>query len=152
MHRKGFHKKLITSLILCTTLIFSSFFQGNCRAEESLVQISDSLFQEKNLGRVWQVQRSKKIKTTQDAIAYINQLNQGEFNNWRLPTKHELKNLFNIFDFKDNGNVMIRLEGSYWLAENHGAPYVGTFEIGDQCGPSRTFYNGKTGYVRAVRP
>lgn len=152
MYRKEIHKRLTTGLILCVTLTFICFLQGYSWADDSLVQLSESLFQEKKLERVWQVQRSKKLKTTEDAVAYINQLNQGEFNNWRLPTKHELQDLFNIFDLKDNGNVTIRLEGSYWLAENHGVPYVGTFEIGDQCGPSRTFFKGKTGYVRAVRP
>lgn len=152
MYQREFQKTLTAGFIICLTLVFMFFVQSATGADDSLVQLSEGLFQEKLHGRVWQVKRSKKIKSTDDATAYINNVNQGEYNNWRLPTKQELTKLFNIFDLKDNGNVMIRLEGSYWLAENHGGPYVGSLEIGDQCGPSRTFYKGKAGYVRAVRP
>lgn len=152
MYQREFQKTVTAGLVLCITLIFMVFAQSATGTDDSLVQLSESLFQEKKHGRVWQVKRSKRIKTIHDATTYINKLNKGEYNNWRLPTKQELVELFSVFDLKDNGNVMIRLEGSYWLAENQDAPYVGSLEIGDQCGPSRTFYKGKAGYVRAVRP
>lgn len=152
MYQRRFQQILAAGFTICTALTFMIFAPSAHGTAGSLVQISENLFQEKKHGKTWQVNRSKRIKNTDDAAAYLSKLNQGKYNNWRLPTKQELQELFDIFDHKDNGSVMIRLEGSYWLAEYDGVPYVGSLEIGDQCGPSRTFYIGKAGYVRAVRP
>ena len=61
-------------------------------------------------------------------------------------------NLYKIFDLKKNGQVQLQLNGSYWLVDNRGAMQPGIWEIGDQCGPERSFYGTKSGYVRAIRP
>lgn len=103
--------------------------------------------------RMWQSNRSKKMESTKDVENYLQSLNQGTYNDWRLPTKQELYDFFTIFDFKKNGAVQIRLEGYYWLDDKkNSSVYVGGWQIGDGCGPSRSFHKGKKGYVRAVRP
>ncbi|MFT5727377.1 MAG: hypothetical protein ACI8PB_001512 [Desulforhopalus sp.] len=43
------------------------------------------------------------------------------------------------------------LEGSYWLTDESGNPITSAWENGDQCGPSRTYYPLKRGYIRLVR-
>lgn len=112
----------------------------------------DGVFQELGNGRMWQQERSKKFKSSNEVRQYLNNLNKGAYSDWRLPTKHELYELNTIFDFKKNGPIKIQFEGQYWLAGNKEEMNVGAWEIGDQCGPERTFYNGKKGYVRAIRP
>lgn len=137
-----------------TTVIFLLFFMAlpGLAGQAALIQLSDTTFQETSGERIWHLNRSKRFKTEGDATRYLNALNQGEFNDWRLPTKDELYKLFSIFDLKRNGSVKTRLEGTYWLTDKRGKMYAGAWEIGDQCGPSRTFYMYKNGYVRAVRP
>ncbi len=118
----------------------------------TLKTISIEIFQDTAHQHFWQVNRSRKLKNIEEVSAYLTTLNQGQYNDWRLPTKQELFQLFSDFDLKQNGNLKIRLEGNYWLTDDMGQSHVGAWEIGDQCGPSRTFYKGKAGYLRAIRP
>jgi hypothetical protein len=110
------------------------------------------VFRQQGSELIWQTNRSKRLKTQDDVYDYLADLNQGEFDDWRLPTRQELYDLFSVFDLKQNGEVEIRLEGSYWLSDEEDGIHVGVWEIGDQCGPSRSYFKGKAGYVRAVRP
>jgi hypothetical protein len=112
----------------------------------------DGTFQELGTSRMWQIDRSKKIESPAEVSKYLHTLNTGGYSDWRLPTKQELYKLNTIFDFKENGTVKFKFEGKYWLVDPKGAVSVGAWEIGDQCGPERTFYVGKKGYVRAIRP
>ncbi|WP_028583896.1 DUF1566 domain-containing protein [Desulfogranum mediterraneum] len=121
-------------------------------AARSLVERSPGVFAETRGGLNWQQQRSKKMESPAEVSRYLRELNQGAHQDWRLPDKEELFGLFSIFDLKQNNTIKIRLEGNYWLKDDRGKASVGTWEIGDQCGPSRSFYRGKAGYVRAVRP
>ena len=118
--------------------------------EQALSTISENIFQNSTNDQMWQMRKSKRFKNASSAVQYLNELNQGEYQDWRLPTKQELYKLFSDFDLKMNGDVRIRLEGNYWI-ENDGIQ-AAAWEIGDQCGPSRTFYTKKAGYVRAIRP
>lgn len=101
---------------------------------------------------MWQLERSKRLRTTQEVDTYLAALNRGTYKDWRLPTRQEIFELFGFFDLKENGEVKLRLEGGYWLVNRNGEIEVGAWEIGDQCGPSRTYFTKKAGYVRAVRP
>jgi len=121
-------------------------------ADDRLQQNSETTFLDKATGSMWQLERSKRIKNADDAIDVIAALNKGEYQDWRFPTKQELSELFQVFDLKNNGEVKIALEGGYWLRQEDGAIQVGSWEIGDDCGPSRKFYDGRAGYVRAIRP
>jgi hypothetical protein len=118
-------------------------------ADAALSVLTEDMFQQKN-GIIWQMERSKKFKSAEDAETYINELNSGMYQDWRLPTPQELYKLFTHFDMKESGDVKIRLEGNYWLHDE--AIHAGAWEIGDGCGPSRKYYTKKSGYVRAVRP
>jgi len=120
-------------------------------ADIALRDIGDGILQEDN-GRMWQAARSKRFRTVDEAEQYLANLNSGRFNDWRFPTRQELYELFMLFDLKESGDISIRLEGAYWLTGRHGEPKIGSWEIGDQCGPARTYYPGLSGYVRAVRP
>jgi len=149
-HRTNFFRN-IAVLAIATFLLFFMALPALSK-ETAIIQMSDITFQETSTKRTWHLQRSKRFKTVDDATGYLKTLNQGEFNDWRFPSKEELFKLFSIFDLKQHGTVKIRLEGTYWLTDNKRKIYTGAWEIGDQCGPSRTFYTAKAGYVRAVRP
>lgn len=139
----------ITLVLLLLAGVFNTP-DASTAGEPVLNQISEDIFQNSRNDQMWQMRKSKRLKTASSAEQYLNQLNQGEYQDWRLPTKQELYTLFSYFDLKLYGNVRIQLEGNYWI-ENKGIQ-VGTWGIGDQCGPSRTFYTQKAGYVRAIRP
>nr|WP_320009781.1 DUF1566 domain-containing protein [uncultured Desulfobulbus sp.] len=120
---------------------------------EDLVPLKDKgLVQETQNGLIWQMQRSKKMRSPSDVKAYLAKLNQGQYHDWRLPTKWELYNFFMLFDLKKNGKIELKLEGSYWIRQEDGSIGPASWELGDQCGKERTFYQPKAGYVRALRP
>lgn len=145
--------RFLNSAVLAIAVLFLLLmaFPALCK-DAAITTLSDTTFQENSSKKTWQMHRSKRFKTVDDATAYLNKLNQGEFSDWRFPTKEELFKLFSIFDLKEHGSVKIRLEGAYWLTDNKGQIYAGAWEIGDQCGPSRKFYKVDSGYVRAISP
>lgn len=118
--------------------------------EQALKQISEDIFQNTQNDQMWQMKKSKRFKNSSSVEQYLHELNQGKYQDWRLPTKQELFNLFSYFDLKDHGDVRIQLDGNYWSADE--GIQAGAWENGDQCGPSRTYYTKKSGYVRATRP
>lgn len=141
---------LVTLRLLIAVCVFSPL---SIHAAAKLEYVTEEIFRETSGEMMWQVERSRRFKTVEDVEDYLQQLNTGsDYSDWRLPTKRELYELHSIFDLKGNGEVKTRVEGSYWLTDESSPPVVGSWEIGDQCGPSRTYYTGKAGYVRAVRP
>ena len=122
-------------------------------ANPQLEYLREDIFIETGSNTMWQAKRSPRFREQEDVLEYLQVLNStGEHSDWRLPRKQELYHLHAIFDLKNNGTVKTRMEGKYWYADDTGTPRVGSWEIGDQCGPTRTFYSGKAGFVRAVRP
>lgn len=139
----------LTFVLLLITGLFTAPYVS-IAGEPVLTQISEKIFQNSKKDQMWQMQKSKRLKTASSVEHYLKELNQGKYQDWRLPTKQELFELFSYFDLKQHGSVKISIEGTYWI-ENDGIQ-AGAWEIGDQCGPSRTFYTKKVGYVRAIRP
>jgi len=133
-------------LLLCLVLPFPAFA---AEKGDALQVVEGGLFLETGSGRMWQMERSRKLRSVTEVQQYLIDLNTGKYSDWRLPTKQELYDLFSIFDLKRNGGVIVKLEGHYWLDD--AGMNVGTWEIGDQCGPTRSFYPGKVGHVWAVR-
>jgi len=148
------HSSSIVSRVLgvvVVTTVFLAVWAGLAAAGERLRLAGADTFIDDQAGLMWQLDRSKRIKDLDDAEGVLVDLNGGDYSNWRFPSKVELFELFQIFDLKENGTVKTRLEGNYWLVDEDGSMKAGSWEIGDGCGPSRTFYEKKGGYVRAVR-
>jgi len=123
------------------------------QAGQPLLKYSeDGIFQEIRNDRMWQVERTRKLASVEEVDIYLTSLNNGKYHDWRLPTKQELSELYSLFDLKNNGDVKLQLEGSYWLIGEDSKVQVGTWEIGAGCGPERAYFTKKSGYVRAVRP
>lgn len=143
-----YHAVTFTLMVLIAS---SVFFTGNSWAGNSLLApVSEDAFRDVRNNQMWQIHKSKKLRSVDAVQNYLAELNRGKYHDWRLPTKQELYDLFSYFDLKLHGDVRIQLEGNYWL-DNDGI-VAGAWEIGDQCGPSRSFYSKKSGYVRAIRP
>lgn len=113
---------------------------------------AQGILQDNNTGQMWQMERSKRFKTYEQAQVFVGELTLGGYDDWRLPTIYELYDLNYLFDLHQNGGITLNREGNYWSGEKDGVGFIGAWAISDQCDPSRQYETGKTGYVRAVRP
>lgn len=120
--------------------------------EASLLTLEGGLIQERDSGKMWQRDHSKKLQSPSEVQEYLNTLNQGKYKDWRLPTKLESQKFNGFFDQKKNGDVNVHFSGDYWFIDTDGSMRTGSWETAALCGIERTFYKGTTGYVRAVRP
>ncbi len=120
--------RFLLSLFICLLVILPV----TASAKMGAVTILDGdRIQEPENGRMWQVNRSKKMRSSTEVQEYLSNLNKGEYNDWRLPTKYELYDLFLLFALKENRELDIKLEMSYWLVGNNGKMIVGSWEPGD---------------------
>lgn len=102
--------------------------------------------------RMWQQERSASFHSMEEAQAYVKTLTLGGYTDWRLPTIQELYDLHYLVDLKKAKGVALRMEGNYWVTDPEGHGMAGSWEIGDQCEPSRSYFKKNFGYVRAIRP
>lgn len=147
-------KAWLMMMILLPAAFFTFSF-GLAEAEDrrpQLKSVGEHYFENTRKGDMWTKSRGKIFAASSEVKNYLKSLNEGQFNDWRLPTKQELYDLFMIFDFKNNGDIKVRIEGKYWLVNNADQMSVGAWDIGDGCGPERTFSQEKKGFVRAIRP
>ena len=120
--------RFLLSLFICLLVILPV----TASAKMGAVTILDGdIIQEPENGRMWQMNRSKKMSSSTEVQEYLSNLNKGEYNDWRLPTKYELYDLFLLFALKENQKLDIKLEMSYWLVGNNGKMIVGSWEPGD---------------------
>ena len=118
--------------------------------EPELTNLGNGICQQKN-GLMWQVEKSNKISSGEEAQEYVESMNLGDHSDWRLPTKNELYDLCDIYELKLEGDCPIRLKGSCWL--QNGRVQAGEWEAYPLCGGSEYKYlKKKDGRVRAVRP
>ena len=142
--------KILSAYIIALLFIVLACATAASASQSVLKPVSENIFTDTRNGKHWQMEKSKRFKTVSQVNEYLDLLNQGEHSDWRLPTREELAKLFTAFDLKESGDVRIQLEGNYWVADEQ--IQAGAWAIGDQCGPSRTFYTKKAGNVRAIRP
>ena len=123
--------------------------------KQDLTDRGDGTMQLSSSPLQWQLVRSPNISSWNDASKYVNSLELGGHNDWRLPTREELLDLHFVFDFGNakEGDVVKKIEGYYWVAEKDGTGYIGSWKDGDSCEITRNFNAGsRGGHVRAVRP
>ncbi|WP_319547816.1 DUF1566 domain-containing protein [Desulfogranum marinum] len=147
------HKRLWLLCTVITVVLFCAAAISLAGNDKSyLSSVGTAYFQDKRTQTMWTAVKSKKLDTVAEVRQYLTRLNEREYNDWRLPTKQELYDLFTVFDLKNNGKVRISIEGNYWMRKPEGKIIAGAWEIGDGCGPERVYYSKEKGYVRAVRP
>ena len=103
-------------------------------------------------GLMWQIKKSKKITTWEEAHDYANRLELGGFADWRLPTPDECLFLSELL-FMKKGNCPIKIKGGHWVNGHWSKGKSGHWEDYPLCGgPEFHWVNSKEGSVRAVRP
>jgi len=144
-----------SSIVLGIILLFcqacaSTGAPGKQPAQASLADLGNGICRQGN-GLMWQVSRSEKLASGQEAQDYVNNLRLGNYSDWRIPTKDEYYSLCYVFELKRSGDCPIELKGNYWMDE--GGLQAGKWESYPLCGGSEFRYlKSKTGRVRAVRP
>lgn len=103
-------------------------------------------------GRMWQIERGGKFSSLKEAEQYAVNLQLGGYDDWRLPTKTELFDLYYIFFWKNNGDCSMKRTGEYW-AFGKGRATLGHWETYLLCAPNHKYVKSldTKGYVRAVR-
>ncbi|MEK6202086.1 MAG: DUF1566 domain-containing protein [Desulfobulbaceae bacterium] len=120
--------------------------QGNAK----LINLGNGICRQNN-GLMWQVERSETFSSGQDASDYTRNLTLGNHDDWRLPSKEEAYELYQLFEMNLRGDCPIKLKGSYWTT--NGEIRTGEWEAYPICGGSELKYlKSKSGRVRAVRP
>lgn len=143
-------KSLMTCLLaaLVVSMVGCAGMSGSARYAIPV----EGVLQDTSTGQMWQLERSKRFASFQEAETYAEQVTLGGYSDWRLPTIYELYDLNYLFDLHKNGKIILNREGNYWSGEKDGEGMIGAWAISDQCDPSRQYETGKAGYVRVVRP
>jgi len=142
--------RFLSALLLCLLTVLPAAISAT--TQDTPKGDGNDIIQEPGNNRMWKMDRSKRFSSPDQVKEYLSELNKGEYHDWRLPTKWELYDLFQLFALKKIPPVKVKLEMSYWLTGENGRMRVGSWDAGDGCGIERKFYPGKKGYVRAVRP
>ncbi len=116
-----------------------------------LIAMGNGICKDTKTGIMWQVGSSRSLKSLDDAKKYTQSLQEGGYDDWRLPSVTELYGLYMIFDLHQNGNCKLEVEGTYWSDEADLEGRVGTWELDDNCDPERQYIPKDKGKVRAVR-
>ncbi len=124
-------------------------FSGNSGAR--LVSVGEGICQDTKTGLMWQTEKSRSIKSLEEAQSYTASLTTGGYTDWRMPTVIELYGLYMTFDLHENGDCRMEVEGTYWSDEEDLEGRVGTWELDDNCDPERRYIPKQKGLVRAVR-
>ena len=103
-------------------------------------------------GKLWQVAKSKRVKSLEEATQYIGEMELAGQSDWRLPTVAELYDLFLFIDANGTGSCRMDFEGNYWSGDADTKGRVGAWELDGVCYPEREYFPKKEGYIRAVRP
>jgi hypothetical protein len=122
--------------------------------DESLQAKGELICQDVKSGKMWQVEKKGVFSSPQEAEAYAADLILGGYDDWRLPTKAEMFNLFHVFVWKQNTYCVMNRSGEFWTVSENGKSSPGHWELNYSCGPEYKYVESiKTkGYVRAVRP
>ena len=147
---------MISKIALAVSSIALFALLGGCAAQNAanprFVDLGNGVCQDTQTGSMWQMERTKTIKSIEEARKYAANLKLGGHADWRLPNVYELYDLINLKDLHVASGCAMRLDGNYWSDKHGGEGTVGAWEIGDQCDPSRRYAKATQGYVRAIRP
>ncbi|MEJ2135947.1 MAG: DUF1566 domain-containing protein [Desulfofustis sp.] len=110
--------------------------------------------QEVTTNRMWQFRKEGPFSSLDEADRYVAELNLDGYDDWRLPTKSELFDLFYIHYWKNDGTCMMNYKGEFWMVSKNHEPSLGHWEDDLLCGPEFKFVESikQDGFVRAVRP
>jgi hypothetical protein len=127
---------------------------GQCRSFDSLVINGDETVTDMNTGLMWQ-RTSFEIKMNwQKALSNCENLSFAGYNDWRLPTREELRSIVNYINTKPAINKVVfpnTLSAFYWSSTSN-ANYTGlAWGVNFDYGSDNDFAKDSSYFVRAVR-
>jgi len=118
-----------------------------------LRDLGNGICRQTNNGLMWQMDKSPRYSTWQEAKKYAETLNLGGYTDWRLPTKDELYMLHYISALPGDADCMMKLSCSFWSGNAGQEANAGRWESYPLCGGNEFKYvKAEQGFVRAVRP
>lgn len=140
-------QRLIGAMVVLVVLSLVQPLYGAVRLQET----TQGFCQEVNSGKMWQVETSRRVRSLVEAQAYVDELNLGGYNDWRLPTVGELFELTMMSDLHETGRCQIQVKGNFWSGDKDLEGRAGAWELDDNCDPERQYVPKQVGVVRAVR-
>lgn len=125
---------------------------GSASREEVLLRdIGNGMCRQLPSGLMWQVEDSQTFSSWNEANAYVNALQLGGFDDWRLPTRLECLDLAELLLMKQ-GDCPISFKRGHWVSHRDKLK-AGYWDDYPLCGGSEVrWVKEKKGSVRAVRP
>ena len=146
---------LVNSRIIFLTLLMLSLFTTGCAlTRTTTLTVGDGVMEASSSPLMWQKERGPLFTSWEEANKYVQKLELGGHNDWRLPTREEFLELYFAFDYGSANarDLGIAIEGNFWSAEKDGLGFSGAWKDGDSCEISRNYKTASKGHVRAVRP
>lgn len=140
-------------LILCVTACSNVTTKDGAvlQAEVLLEDMGNGICRQYPSGVMWQIDESRKFSTWNEANAYVESLQLGGFDDWRLPTRDECFSLAELLDI-EKGVCPIKFKRAHWVTHRK-KNKAGYWEDYPLCGGSEyRWVKGQEGAVRAVRP
>jgi parallel beta-helix repeat protein len=130
---------------------------GQCRSFDHSVNLvinTDETVTDTFTGLMWQKESTETRMTWQNAIEYCENMSLSDYNDWRLPTMHELRSIVNYLKYNpamDQDFFSGILSARYWSSTSY-ANYTGrAWGVYFNYGYDRYSAKDSSYYVRAVR-
>jgi len=141
---------LVLCLSSCTSTVKTDS-DGNYNGEEYLENLGNGICRQHPSGLIWQAGKSENFSNWEDANQYVESLNLGGFDDWRLPTPDECFRLSQLIQTKKSACPM-ETGGNHWVSKTKNIE-AGQWESSVFCdGPIFRWTKDKKGRVKAVRP
>jgi len=142
---------VFSALMLLSGLLFLSPLNAGAGSPR-LVDLGNGICKDLETGLMWQVRKSHKFYTEEEAQKYVKSLRLGGYSDWRLPTKKERWDLLHVFLLNKQGNCTLKYLGlPYWTTNTDKGTRPIRLEIACYCRDDQVISYARYGFVRAVR-
>jgi hypothetical protein len=142
------------SLTLCLSSCTGPVKTGadeNRQGTAYLENMGNGICRQHPSGLMWQAGRSPNFSNWEDAHQYVEALDLGGFDDWRLPDPEECLSLSRLIQMK-TGDCQMETGGNHWVSKTNNIE-AGQWESNVLCdGPIFRWTKDKKGTVKAVRP
>lgn len=113
-----------------------------------------TICQEVLSSKMWQSKKEGPFSSLEEADRYATELELDGYDDWRLPTRSELFDIFYMHYFQNDGDCVMNHRGEFWALSGDQEPSLGHWEDDLLCGPEFKFVESMKdyGFVRAIRP
>jgi parallel beta-helix repeat protein len=130
---------------------------GQCRSFDHSVNLvinTDETVTDTFTGLMWQKESTETRMTWQNAIEYCENMSLSDYNDWRLPTMHELRSIVNYLKYYPamNQDFFSGILSSFYWSSTSNANFTGNaWGVQFYNGINNNYAKDSSNYVRAVR-